>query len=289
MATRMGVTDTALACETHMRASGVPYFEFCQEWLRRGYSCIFEWCDVNVPVVLRYSTSQAVLVAIRHIATGQYLSVAQMQEVAAPSRIPVVKCFDLNLESSNAQDVIQTLKAGQGVEGYVLRFEGLGKWYKIKTSWYFSKNKALDHFFRNAERFVWNMVLQNEYDDIKSLLSTETVEQMQRFISALMAAMEASKTRLWKLFLDHQDLSDAQFATQIIASLGKGSPEGGILYKLRRKQITSETQLFEEIVHVTKNGCGGSKKSFDGVQHYLCGSLVLDHFVTRKRDAVVDE
>jgi hypothetical protein len=35
MATRMGVTDTALACEAFVRAGTVDYFGFCSEWLTK--------------------------------------------------------------------------------------------------------------------------------------------------------------------------------------------------------------------------------------------------------------
>jgi hypothetical protein len=41
---------------------------------------------------------------------------------------------------------------------------------------YFEKNKALDRFFRNAERWVWKLVLDNEYDDIKPLLAQQNVQ-----------------------------------------------------------------------------------------------------------------
>lgn len=241
-----------------------------------------------MPIVLRYPHSQLILVAVRHMGDGHYLSHAQMRDAVASCGIPVVKTMAVELGNDPAA-VIDTLKAQEGVEGFVLRFES-ERWFKIKTAWYFTKNKAIDRFFRNAERWVWKLVLDNEYDDLKPLLPAETVARMQRFIAALMEAMAASAARLFALCDSHRALCDGDFAMQVIGALPKGSPESGLLYKIRRGALPSRDAVMEEVVATVRTAAGGSKRSFDGAQQFLCASLSLDDFQVRVRSAVaVDE
>ncbi len=68
-------------------------------------------------------------------------------------------------------------------------------------------------------------------------ISVENVEAMQRFIAALMSAMTASADRLLHLHEQNRAMLDAQFATQVVLGMGRGSPEIPLLYKLRRGMI----------------------------------------------------
>ena len=74
-----------------------------------------------------------------------------------------------------------------------------------------------------------------------------TIQGMHEFIASLMSAMDASKARLWALYLQHRELSDQDFATSIVPTLAKGSPEVALLYKLRKGTIGSQEQLLEEV------------------------------------------
>ncbi len=80
MATKSGVTDTALAAERFIATAAdksnnsnnnnsndnndnnnnnnndrIDYIAFCEEWIAKGYSPIFEWCSSASPIVLKYT------------------------------------------------------------------------------------------------------------------------------------------------------------------------------------------------------------------------------------------
>ena len=44
-ATKQTVTDTSLIVEEFVKNSGIDYDKFCENWIHKNYSPMFEWCS----------------------------------------------------------------------------------------------------------------------------------------------------------------------------------------------------------------------------------------------------
>lgn len=88
--------------------------------------------------------------------------------------------------------------------------------------------------------------------------------------------------------MQHRELSDGDFARNIVPTLGKGNPVVPVLYKLRRGNL-DENALMEEVVAAVRTGAGGSSKQFALVQEHLCNGLTLESFNVRNRVFAIDE
>jgi hypothetical protein len=70
---------------------------------------------------------------------------------------------------TNAAELVQRVKAAEGLEGYVLAFEN-GEMYKMKCNWYMERSKKMAGSFTGQEKELWNIILENKIDDLSEAL-----------------------------------------------------------------------------------------------------------------------
>lgn len=112
--------------------SGMKFYEFCEEWLSRDFTPIFEWISPKDVVVLEYEVTDLILIAIRHNVSGEYVLYPAMEESAKKYQIPIVPLWNKGKQMKDIQEFMHTLKMEQKIEGCVVWFE-TGEIYKIKT------------------------------------------------------------------------------------------------------------------------------------------------------------
>ena len=122
------------------------------------------------------------------------------------------------------------------------------------------------------------LIADNEFDDIRPLVGATSVAAVDAFAAALTSAMEASSQRLWDAAMAKRDVTGAQFAQWIASTVAKGSPESGILFKVRRGQLATVGDVMEAVVMVVREASGGSRKSWDAARQWLCGNVSIDDF-----------
>eukprot|EP01130_Rhizamoeba_saxonica_P017232 TRINITY_DN8270_c0_g1_i1.p1 TRINITY_DN8270_c0_g1~~TRINITY_DN8270_c0_g1_i1.p1 ORF type:complete len:303 (-),score=47.06 TRINITY_DN8270_c0_g1_i1:24-932(-) len=199
--TKQGITDTTTYCETFVDQSGQRYREFCEFWINKGYTPTFEYCTPHFPIVLHYDEESLKLIALRNMIDGTYYPFQEMVQSASEYGIPVVgeltDEFNMNpsKEDFDFEAFYMNIKSKVGFEGFVIRFED-GSMYKIKTNWYFSINKKLDKIKNGSVRHLWQCVLEEEYDDVKTFLSPTYRRCMDDFVERLGEALVRISHRL---------------------------------------------------------------------------------------------
>lgn len=110
--------------------------DLSKDWIAKGYSPTFEWISSDNKIVLTYDHSDLVLIAIRNMRTGMYLSHSDLEVEAKKYGLSAAKLL-WNSEDEGKLDLkglVKKIKSEEGLEGCVLKFEEHGRWFKVKKS-----------------------------------------------------------------------------------------------------------------------------------------------------------
>lgn len=189
--TRLGATENAAVVGDFVDAAAARYVALAQAATEQGQTPIFEWCSRRHRIVVDYPQDRLVLTAVRDNRTGSYLSHAAMVGMASPFAVPVVSVLPDPVTDIAA--FCAAIEDRMDIEGYVVRFDD-GHMLKLKVPWY-----ALRHRTRarlQQEKDVWDLVLNDQADDIKAFLDGRDVAALDGFIAAFNAGMARVAKRL---------------------------------------------------------------------------------------------
>ena len=166
LATKMGVTDTALQAEKWFFNNGHQnYVTFMRHMREDGATPIFEFCSRQNKIVIDYPKPRLVLTAIRTDETGHYWPYVYMVEHAEKRGLDYVKAW--NGSNQSIQGIIHEIRNSEQLEGYVIRFNN-GHMIKVKADWYVSLHRTKDAV--RFEKNVLNIIADNKVDDLLPLL-----------------------------------------------------------------------------------------------------------------------
>lgn len=156
-------SDVAVAAQKALTAT---IERFCLSMLELNFCPIFEYTDPDCKIVLDYGqTPQLVLLAMRDMVDGSYVSYSDLTAIAKTWGISVV--VDHN-EGLTVDDYLESAKTIEGIEGWVI-YTDEGR-FKVKTKWYCDRHHLIDI----RERDIATLVLEEKLDDlIPSLLAGE--------------------------------------------------------------------------------------------------------------------
>ncbi len=176
--TRAGITEHSIKAEKHLTSRLAQELRVCIE---TGYTPIFEWTSPENQIVLKYSSDDIRLLAIRNRVTGEYVSWSDLQNWSFVFKIPIVDSFDIKLSQDYVFNYRQTVS---GVEGYVVFFPSTGFHIKIKTDDYSKMHRAVS--FMERENMILPVVLDELYDDILPALDDERQAKLKDYAAAVL-------------------------------------------------------------------------------------------------------
>ena len=71
---KMGITSVSEQVEYFVQ-NNTKYVEFAKWCLSESFTPIFEWCSTKQRIVVHYEEDQLILLAVRHMITGEYVSI----------------------------------------------------------------------------------------------------------------------------------------------------------------------------------------------------------------------
>ena len=174
LATKMGVTEVAMAAEVYLasRKDSGEIMNWMERCVKIGLTPIFEFIAPTNQIVISYSKSDLVLLAIRHNETGNYL-VEQNSTPSGLTRVPVYGSVEGNLA-----DYVARQRAAEGREGDIIRFAD-GHMLKIKNDWYVRIHKTVDKI--RFDRHIVELILNEEIDDAIPMLPPHEAERVRKF------------------------------------------------------------------------------------------------------------
>ena len=173
--TRKGITDVAEQAWNECKPSKL-FQAWMVDFLKRGFTPIFEYVSPNNKIVLDYEKPELILLGIRNNLTGQYLQ-------------------DLNhslITSLNFNDPVQLhyhTKHQTGIEGYVVRFED-GHMIKIKCDDYVNLHRTIDIF--ESEKNILKIILTGKSDDLYAALTEVKQKRLKEYENAVNHRVQAT-------------------------------------------------------------------------------------------------
>jgi RNA ligase len=147
------------------------YQEIVSMETMKDYTMIWEWCSRKNRIVVDHPKDRLVLTAIRHNVTGEYTSFETMHVIGDMFNVEVVAQLSL------AYIEVESITT-ENFEGIVLRFDS-GHMVKVKTEKYLRYHRAKDAI--NREKNVIAILVNNEADDFRILLSPDDRERFEKF------------------------------------------------------------------------------------------------------------
>ncbi len=150
----------------------------------------YEWCGRANRVVVGYPEDQMVLTGIRGNRSGDYMPYAKLLRVAAVFGVPVVRA--LNIGGLDVKTLLEYMAAEEGMEGCVVRRDS-GEMYKVKTAWYMNLHHSV--FALQHEKDTLRLVFADQTDDLVPMLPPEIAAQLETYVAAVTAGLDASVAR----------------------------------------------------------------------------------------------
>lgn len=200
--TRMGLTDVALEAEKLLTGDIIE----CVKQHPR-FTFIFEYVGPENRIVLSYEKPELILLAIREIHTGIYLSNTNLF-ATFPEYIKVADPIDFD-HIKDISEFADHVKALSGVEGFVVKFGD--DWFKIKAEEYVLKHHVKDAI--RKESHVVELILLNQLDDILPALDQETHANLAIFEDNVLKGMSEVAHHIQGLVDSGRELDQKAFAT----------------------------------------------------------------------------
>ena len=262
-ASKNGPTSLSLSIEQNYfkKNPSCLFHLFAREWVEKGFTPIFEWCSPLQQIVLKYEKEELVLIGLREMESGRYLSHHSLLQAASPFNIPVVPSFSQSSPNDSIQQVVEKVKKAEGIEGCVLMLEEGGEcveMYKIKSEWYFAQSKA--HLaLPTSEREMWSVLLSNQMDDILPKLTIEVKEKVNSFSNLLFHRLLLVGSRL-------SSLLSSLIRSHLLSSSpsSPSSPSSSLLYQ-HKKDATELVESGDGIMSLDSRDGVMSVDSRDGI------------------------
>jgi len=175
MHTKMGATDVA-APVTEWVQNHPNYLTFMKGLKVSDITPIFEWCSRKQRIVVDHPVDRLVLLAARHNVSGEYVRYSDLKFMAELDDIEIVKTFAGTAQ--NMQDLVNQTRDLEDAEGWIVRFDD-GHMVKVKGEWYLQLHKAVSQLAH--EKDIWNLVVQENSDDLKPFLSLDQRNKLIEF------------------------------------------------------------------------------------------------------------
>lgn len=192
--TKMGVTEVSAQAAAFVEKNP-DYLRIVDVCRETGHTPIFEWCSRQQRIVVEYAEDRLVLIAVRNIKTGEYISQKTMETMARMLGVDCVKTFPGTAESM--ESLIDHTRSLEGVEGWVVRFHD-GHMVKIKADWYVRIHKVKDDLL--FEKNVIDLIVNDNMDDCKAFMHAEARHQVENFEKVFWSGVDYAVERYEFLF-----------------------------------------------------------------------------------------
>lgn len=236
------------------------YMDFINKCIDNNLTPIFEWCRNDIAVgVLKYDTTELVLLAVRHNITGDYVN------LEIPNNIKQVKKVPFN----TYEELYNLVNSWTDKEGVVIITKNANM-YKLKSKWYVdmctaSRNGGrllnvlkINPTLKNIpENMIWKEAIMNNDDYIGQIITTildyNEKKQLLQFIEKIQFLL----SELYKNFKDWiVDIEKLLTKTQIKTHIESYGFNGNIyedIVNLNHYLLKQDYKILENIFDIIWN------------------------------------
>ncbi len=262
--TKAGITDVSKLSEKFVN-NKKNYYDFSMELVSNLFTPCFEFVSRKQRIVIDYPEDNLILTGIRHMYTGEYFTIDQMNDIGDKFNIPVVKTYG---SIDDIVDFIERSKALVGAEGYVVRFNG--QMFKIKGDEYCDIHHTVSYF--ESEKNTVSMVLEERVDDILPSLPDYKAEKLKAFNDDVHHFIVGKLRDIEQLCKNYVGKVSAKEFLEII----KHDPKFTKFYMATFRSMEQGTydfdQNYKNYLSYTVRQCG-SLARIDQNRHYIGGHV----------------
>lgn len=195
-----------------------------------GYTVNMELTSPDNRIVLNYVKTNLVVLNVRCIKTGQYLSVTEIDcnEYPLITKHWVSEAWCLGYDVN--EKTIDSAFDIEGIEGFIVYLND-GTVFKLKTTWYVTQHRAKDNV--DSPRRLFEAAIHDTTDDLRSLFTDNPsvlnqISEMETFAASIYNNVVDTVT---KFVSKHQDLIDSGDRKQF-AILGQNELQDKRLFGL---------------------------------------------------------
>jgi RNA ligase len=178
LGTKMGLTSVAEQPEAWVQQNP-GYDRFIRILLAQGWVPLFEWCSRQQQIVISYPEDRLILLSVRRVQDGVYMTYSQLQELAVDYGVELVRRYEGTVQ--NMQYLMAHTLDLRGQEGWVVWFDN-GYRVKLKAAEYLQIHRAKDQILR--ENALIGMILDETLDDVKGFLPDTDREAVSAYETA---------------------------------------------------------------------------------------------------------
>ena len=146
------------------------YYDELMQCTQNGFTVNLEYCAPENRIVVAQQEERLVVLNIRNIDTGKYLTPDQIKELypllySKMATLNPQSFIDIVNSSSTFDEVKEKTSHEVGFEGYVIQVGDV--WFKMKNTWYCTLHLSKDNIM--VPRRLFEAVINETTDDLKSL------------------------------------------------------------------------------------------------------------------------
>lgn len=269
--TRMGITDVAIEAERLM-TSRIELA--CRFLAQQGVTAMFEYIGPENRIVEAYAEPELVLLAMRGMRSGLYVSRAGVKHYAEMMGVRVSPRYPAFRDMADIQAIYERSTGGEGV---VLQFDK-GLFVKIKTEEYRRLHRLRDDVAR--EHDLVRLILDGAIDDAMPLFDEATQDEVLGFAASVHEGIGITAARVQRLVDNGAHLDQRAFAVDYLSKVFSLTPAvRSMAFLVRKLGRPAEEVVREFVLEHT-----GNSASFDKARPLL-GGAAFEGVVQLDREA----
>lgn len=259
LATKMGVTDVSRQAEDWMKTQSPELCSFMHTCMCDNFTPIFEWVSPENRIVVRYSDSNLVLLALRENVSGKYHN---------PNLLNQISLFDKpKIYASSSVDDLESYvakcRSDENREGFILIFDD-GHMVKGKNDWYLRIHKAKEKI--TQERNIMSIFLNEELDDLLPMLDEEDRERINTLEQEFWTSFLAKKIKLNSMIGEAKKSDKKTFALKVMPTL-EFKEDAKFIFKALDGIISDDTLRDHMLKHCMQSVSNTTK--YDRLKNWL--------------------
>lgn len=241
--------DNVLRCKSHSSLSSdhainstaimhrhPDFYNECLELNKLGYTVNMEYTSPVYRIVLPYEKDELTVLNVRHMETGEYMSVLEM------SKYPAVYCSSIFFHCGEKHEAFPTegtlreicekvQTEFRGIEGFVVRLKS-GQHFKIKTNWYCNLHYRKESITIPSRLFT--VVLNKQSDDLRQLFIDDpfTLECIQKMEDLVYVCYNTLIKDVEEFVEKNKHLPRKEFAALVISTVPNVMGRQGLIFNL---------------------------------------------------------
>jgi RNA ligase len=163
---------------------------------KEGFVSLFELIGPENQIVVRYDKDDLVLLAVRNVCSGKYLTLEEVEKISKEYKVAFAKWTEMPFYKLRF-----ILENEKGIEGFIAFVNN--NFVKFKTKWYLNLHSFISEI---REDVIFNAFLDDKLDDILMNIDGEKKKVVEEIAERVKNVVNEKVKRALELFSEYKEL-----------------------------------------------------------------------------------